>query len=174
MAIIRNQPEVKVQYSEHLIQRAIISNFRNGCRFMVPNLQNRYGEMDMLIVRRSGYAEEFEVKISTSDFRADAKKELKHLAYRQEYEDDNLFKANALQTIRLPNRFSYIAPPGIIPLDEVPEYAGLYEVTHTAGRWWDIKAVKSPPLLHKQKLEWIEQIAVSCHWRLLQARKLIG
>ena len=67
-----------IVHTEYSIQKLLIHRFMNGACYLVPNLYYRLGEMDLFLLRRSGYAEEFEIKLSTSDLKADAKKLGKH------------------------------------------------------------------------------------------------
>lgn len=86
---------------------------------------------------------EFEIKISRSDFKADAKKEKAtqlvngfYIAWGQQRE------------IRRPNYFYYIVPDGLISVDEVPSYAGL---GYAQSRFY-IRIVKQPARLHAGKI----------------------
>jgi hypothetical protein len=109
------------------------------------------GEMDVFCLRRSGYAEEFEIKISTSDLKADAKKVRKHMAYTDA--DTNI----------IPNKFSYVLGPDVkYDLTKMPERYGVYVVD---GRY--MRCMRSPKFLHKHKYNWDEKVAKSCSWRLL-------
>jgi hypothetical protein len=87
-------------------------------------------EMDIMSVNKSGMVLEYEVKISRSDFKVDAKKR-KFKVFSREFEK------------RMPNYFSYVCPSGLINVDEIPEYAGLYYVNGEI-----IKEVKKPKRLH--------------------------
>jgi len=120
------------------------------------------GEMDMFLLRRSGYAEEFEIKVSTSDLRADFKKVCKHRWMKDSYEgqDTKLYLT--------PNRFSYVVSDAV-KLEGItfPEYAGLYCVKNDR-----LICLQSPKLIHKRKLQWYKKVAGSCCHRLLRAYKL--
>lgn len=80
-------------------------------------------ESDALYISRSGHAHEFEVKVTRSDFRADFKK----------------FRHNRLLGLvpykNLPTTFTYVCPPDIIPVEEIPDYAGLAHII-TKGRYY--------------------------------------
>lgn len=58
----------------------------------------------------------YEVKISRSDFLRDLKQPLKHRGFRL-----------------IADQFWYVAPPGVIKPDEVPDWAGLLEPTTGMG-----------------------------------------
>jgi len=143
--------------TEKTIQRDLILYLlRNGFRCFAPNISIRFGEADLLGVRSSGYAEEFEIKISRSDYKADAKKRCKHYFYSC---------AKRLMDVKykyVPNKFSYVLADGIDP-NPIPEYAGMYIVKSNGT----IECVKYPPLLHKEKQNWSERVANTLTWRYI-------
>jgi hypothetical protein len=169
MAMFLSKKQEPEKITEFIIQKKLAIQFISGCRYVVPNMHNFFGEMDFFIVRRSGYSEEFEIKISKADFRADNKKAKKHAFYNKAFTGGDLFiqyygtKAKK----NIPNRFSYVVPESLdIKPEDVPEYAGLCELR---GRY--LYYLKRPPLMHKEKLNWSEKIATSLSWRYL---KVIG
>lgn len=70
--------ETKIQAQD--IEIALMERFDYRKNLMVPNVQAGMGlhECDMLMLRPTGYATEFEIKISLSDLRKDKKKEHGH------------------------------------------------------------------------------------------------
>ena len=102
-------------------------------------LHNQYiydWESDFFCISASGYAVEVEIKISYSDFKADFKKLQKHLILCGD------------KKCLTPNKFYYACPKGLIPLSEIPVYAGLIEWANG----YCIKT-KEAPFLHKTKEE---------------------
>lgn len=89
------------------------------------------GEHDVLSLYKSGYIAEFEVKISRSDFLADAKK--KKFKYYGNSENT-------------PNYLSYVCPKGLIKPQEVPEFAGLIYYEND-----QLTVIKKPKMMHKKK-----------------------
>lgn len=87
---------------------------------MVPNVYHFYWESDLLYVSNTGYLSEFEIKLTKSDFRADAKK----------------FKHHYLGT---PNsglkEFWYVVPTGLVDIEDVPDHAGLMYVEPRPGHY---------------------------------------
>lgn len=77
-------------------------------------------EMDVISVK-SDNLWEYEVKISRSDFMADKKK------------NKNSFNGinGPLVAKWNPNYFYYVCPDGLISVDEIPPFAGLYYATET-------------------------------------------
>lgn len=116
-------------------------------RYFLNNLYvfSNSWESDYLSLTKSGYLYEGEVKISKSDFKADFKKEKKHLLLETKYNGKSLSDKDLC-----PHYFFYAVPEGLIDVSEVPEYAGLvYATTYYPYVKW----VKKPPLLHKEKYD---------------------
>lgn len=67
-----------------------------------------------------------------------------------------------------PNRFYYACPPGIIPQEELPGYAGLIHVTDGGA-----KMIKQAPFLHKRPLleGKLTGMLLSKFWYLSQAMR---
>lgn len=99
--------------------------FRSQCQLTIPNVYvPEWYEADLLMVTTRDTLWEFEIKVSLSDFRNDANKRNKH---------DNLTKYQRLR--RGPShhpltRMFYVAPPGVIPINELPPFAGLIEMEY--------------------------------------------
>jgi hypothetical protein len=130
-----------VKYTEKTMQDKLAQELiRRGHDCVLPNVYMRWGECDMVSQLPSGYVCDWEIKLRTSDFRADFKKRkhvhLKHKGYGR---------------CHCPNYFWFVAPAGVVPVDEVPEYAGLLELR--GNRPTDFTTVKRAPLLHKNMEE---------------------
>lgn len=115
---------------------------------MVPNcytlLEN---ECDMFGVRRSLITDEFEIKISLSDFKADAKKKVRFK--QQNGYSDWVLKSDAYKIGAMPtNHMWYVAPAGLIDKSEIPCFAGFLEV-YPSGI---IATVKLAPKTKKDKM----------------------
>lgn len=105
-------------------------------------------ECDVLSVTRSGYTHEFEIKTSYVDFKNDFSKIYKHQTLKNCCADEK----------RRPNYFWYVCQSGIIPISDVPEYAGLMYVANITnfipediGEEY-LKLIKKAPLLHHDKI----------------------
>ena len=125
--------ETKIQYAlfGHLIQK--------GREYIIPNIYNGGSEADILTTTRAGYLQEYEIKISLSDFKNDFRKpkhfHIKKFGNYGQYEID---------------RFWYVAPLSAVPLC-IPDYSGLLEVIIT--RWGSIafRLIKNAPKLNGKK-----------------------
>lgn len=132
---------------------------------LVPNYTPAgYGfECDMFGITRNGTGHEFEVKLSVSDFKADAKKKV-----------GGRFKCDLLAAgcPPCPSVFYYVVPKGLLCLDMVPRWAGLIEVS---GRPSNVSAsafdrVKLAPVLHRGKVDPVVRAHMLgvCYWRYWQ------
>lgn len=122
----------------HLLGNSTVRYFLNNL-YVFSNTW----ESDYLSLTKSGYLYEGEVKISKSDFKADFKKEKKHLLLETKYNGKSLTDNDLC-----PHYFFYAVPEGLIDESEVPPYAGLvYATTYYPYVKW----IKKPPLLHKEK-----------------------
>lgn len=91
-------------------------------------------EADVVSINKSGMITEFEVKISRADFLADRKK-----AKWKFYE--------LLIENRIPNRFYYVCPSGLIKTNEIPAFSGLLNISLDG----EIEIIKQAPLIHRFK-----------------------
>jgi len=151
------------------IDKYLRSHFENNSRYMVSNVyafDHHYLETDFLVVKENGFILDIEVKISRNDFKADFKKKKHEILkngcitldrFYARQEGGKLvkyFKGDVLK-IDIPNRFYFCVPEGLVSVDEVPDYAGLFYVNEFGG----IRKVKEAKLLHKEKrLKEIESV----------------
>ena len=150
-----------VVHTEHTIQRLLVHRYYSGCKYLIPNLYYQLGEADLLIIRRSEYSEEFEIKITTSDLRADLRKVRKHQYLLMR------FNSNHARQYMVPNKLSYVLSKDVKYEDfNFPPYAGIY----IANR--GLRCIRDPKFIHKEKYKWDIRIATSCSFRLLKALKL--
>lgn len=88
---------------------------------IVPNVSHGAAvhECDVLVVNKSGYATEFEIKVSKSDLKKDAKKAHKHLSNRIKY--------------------LYFAIPEKLEgcIDMIPQHAGIIIIRYTKNLTFD-------------------------------------
>ncbi|MEM9236788.1 MAG: hypothetical protein AAGB14_08420 [Verrucomicrobiota bacterium] len=144
--------------TEKKIQRALFALYGDSSALMIPNYTPRHWwECDMYRVTKAGYGEEFEIKLSVSDFKADAKKEPDDWTKRihREKRDGGLKHLSkherlALSDRQAPRRFSFVMPADVAAKVEIPEWAGLMVmVDHAAYP----RVEKKAPLLHKDKVD---------------------
>lgn len=147
-----------------------------------PNVFFDAFEADILEITKAGYAAEYEVKISRSDFKADASK-------KRNYHKGmgiNLVKHDLLKNGDRVNRFYYIVPKSLVSAEEVPEWAGLiyarwetcrffsHEKGHYEVERMFFSTVKTAPVLTKEKfgMEKLFKCLESTYYRFHKFRKV--
>jgi hypothetical protein len=138
--------------------------FDRGHVMTVPN--NTTGilsEADLLSLTPTHFIHEFEIKLSKSDFRADFKnKHFKHQKFGQLLTQDEEEK----KPYYCPNYYWFVMPENLLPLESIPDYAGLIYVKEREHKNLfgtlkvGLETVKRAPRLHSTKLEdkWIEKL----------------
>lgn len=127
---------------------------QHHCPYVITNFNPGFREMDIVAINGSNYLTEFEVKVSRSDFFADFNKEPKHEFYSKTALGETCFIKH-----RIPNKFFYCCPKGLIEEHEVPEYAGLIHFSKFAlqdrpGQYYvEFEYKKKAPYIHKQKVD---------------------
>lgn len=107
---------------------------------MAPNVYIWFGESDFISITQSGYLNEFEIKLSRSDFTKDFKKGYSGIMF----EPRTLFNPNGRVTKNVcrkhevlsgkihkesvPKKFYFVVPKDMLSVDDVPSYAGLIHV----------------------------------------------
>ena len=118
------------------------------------NVYLGHWEMDVMVIKGTGYVYEYEVKVSHSDFKADFKK--KHYGR---------FKHDKLKAGKEPcNRFFFVCPDGMIKESECPVYAGLIYYDQDLRKF---KTVKNAPILHRNKFKDYKYLCQKLYYRLL-------
>lgn len=153
------------------------STFRSRYELLVPNcFISQHGdiEADLFAIRHSGFADEFEVKLTRADFMADRKKLMRvrpllpeeYMLPRDQINQNAgcVTKEEAHRQGLLPvNYFWYVVKAGIVTVDDLPDYAGLIEVTD--GGY--IRVIRSAKRLKPRKLDDSERykFALKLHYR---------
>ena len=115
-------------------------NFKKSHKIFCPNVFAYEWESDFIAVTRAAFVIEYEIKISLSDFRLDFKKYDKHSILKTGMDKEG-------KAFLRPNFFWYAAPENVIPIQEIPKYAGFITVR---GR--EINVVRKAPSLHRDKI----------------------
>ncbi len=137
------------------IQSALIWTMRGG-EIVMPNYTPpKWWECDLFTLTKADIFKEYEIKISRADFRQDANK-----MRRQSQFDGLLLKTHevnkhakiAARDVNGPMRFWFVAPAGVIPIEELPAFAGLLIATWCPyGKRIDFNIEKKAPKLHAEK-----------------------
>lgn len=116
-------------------------------------------ENDFVTLFESGYIAEIEVKVSKSDFLDDLSGKIpKH----------NMM-VEGKEWKRIPNKFYYAVPRGLLLTSQIPSYAGLIEVSKVDDKY-SCQVVKDAPFLHKNDVysEVKDRIFRKLAWRYRQ------
>jgi hypothetical protein len=132
---------------------------------IAPNVYSDWsmGEMDLLCIRPSGYVDEIEIKLTSSDFKADFKKTVMlegGPAYPGATWNKHI-KTNKHECVEkgltYSNRFSFLLPEEIVDKCDIPDYAGLYAGLYVyrcyPNGYSNVREVKRGKLLHKNKID---------------------
>ena len=126
------------KYTEQVVQ-TLLSKYYFKPKSVLYDIDNVYAfnwESDKLMIMKSGYAYEFEIKVARNDYEQDfTTKPNKHRVL-----------GSAFNNNKMPNKFYYAVPPELVQPEEVPQYAGLVWV-HPYG----VQPKKEAPFLHKTK-----------------------
>lgn len=179
-----------VAVSEGEICKALNRYFVGNCCYKLANafIFKSDWESDFFVQKQNGYSYEFEVKISRSDFFADKKKISKHLILsngkffeqkrlwnndRTGDDDKWIIQETEREHSFRPNKFFYVVPQGLITVDELPKYAGLFYYEDGTGNC-GLSKIKDAPFIHKEILKF-ESVLCSkfYHYWLEQKRQNI-
>jgi hypothetical protein len=118
-------------------------------------------EADMIRINKNGMVWEYELKASLSDFRADFRK----TRYGKNKHD--LLREGK----HISNYFVFVVPKGIIPREEIPDYAGLIEYSVSKSGYLDLRTVKKEKRLHKRPYEDFRNVAMKLAFRDYNTRR---
>ena len=101
---------------------------------IIPNLYiaGMY-EGDLVKITKSMILTEYEIKISKADFEKDFQKGSHYPTTKH----DRMKSGECWS-----NYFYFVTPKGLIPIESIPEYAGLIEWDETTGKFVTIKVAK--------------------------------
>ncbi len=137
--------------SKQILRR--LKSMNRNARYVIENVYVFNEEMDLFVQRQNDYIVEYEIKVSIEDFRKDFKK-VKHEWMIQRHHH------------KIPNKFYFVCPDNVIPLDLIPEYAGLIYIGNGE------KEIKTAPFLHKHKLDVEKSLFRKIYWRWVNLKNL--
>lgn len=168
------------EYTEKNIIKILAKMQRAMCTsydVLIPNCYTSHdNEADLFAIRKSGLCDEFEVKISRSDFFNDAKKAINYRdcdwnGIDEEYLlNEPNWRAKKLlapwQKLKYQalcdgdmsaNYFWYAIKSGIVDLEEIPSFAGVIVIFDDGE--WQIK--RRPKKLHSNKMPFEERFRLA-------------
>lgn len=124
------------------LRAAFFNRFSEIFPWIFPNTKWDSWECDLLVLDTNLQSTEWEIKISKADFKLDARK------WAPDFSGDSAStktKFQAVQSGERTNFFGYLTPAGLIPVDDIPVFAGLMEYDSVSKQF---HLLKGPPLLH--------------------------
>ncbi|MCZ4311409.1 hypothetical protein AB6D66_00750 [Vibrio pomeroyi] len=145
----RSEPRKEVEQTEsaYITELGLLEEHQKRFETMIPNVHiTQFNEADVIGIRKSGFVDEFEIKLSRQDFMADRKKTL-------DFENSgSQFKLKELESGNLIiNHFWYVIPKGLVQISELPEFAGLIEISDKP------LIIRHPKRLHSRKATFEER-----------------
>jgi len=161
------------------IERVIYAKYTGNHEYIMPTATPPgWWECDIFSLTKAGYMNEFEIKVSRSDFKADWKKGLgpytsaKHRGFdmrkcrgrtgefKKEWEEASrpVLKHDLLaeKCTKGPTYFWFCTPDGLLKTEDIPEYAGhivFPDVADGVSPWTHacMNVAKKAPALHRDK-----------------------
>lgn len=135
---------------EKNLQNSFARRMFTRYQFLATNVMINNFEADIFGIRKSGFADEIEIKISVNDFNNDFKK---HYKFRESigkhcevygigHKHDRLESGE-----RVPNYFSFLILDEMLDNIELPDYCGLY--VYRNGM---VSKIVNAPRLHSRKV----------------------
>ncbi len=159
--------------TEREIQNWFYRRESNRFSTIIPNCcPVRWFECDILAITKAKYMYEYEIKLTINDFKADAKKVMKDWRSWSEErgwkpKHERLFTGD----VNGPSRFWFMVPDGLIPISDVPEFAGLIYLTNYKD-CVGFTEQKRAPRLHRTKMceRTLDQIRERLYYRYWNER----
>jgi len=179
--------------NERAIQNALFDNLRQkGYLLCCPNYTPaKWFECDLFAVTKAERFVEFEIKVSVSDFKADARKgpSERDKQYFGSFSPDSKTFQNfdprgkherlGASDERGPSRFFYVVPAGLLAVEDMPIWAGLIYAEIPESRHFvtngliRLRTVKEAPHLHRAKAcpRVVQHMASVMYWRYWNLRQ---
>lgn len=158
--------------TEKTVQNALWRTLRPNYHILCPNYSMpHWWEADMLGITKTGYTVEFEIKLSKSDFKADANKGRDWSVVDGKAVNQPINKLKELEnkSDKGPNRFFYVLPNDLIEKVTLPDWAGLYVVYEYNNKLY-VKFKRKAKLLHRVKHDLTSKLATTFYWRYWNLR----
>ncbi len=111
-------------------------------------------ECDVAELTDADFFVEYEIKMSRSDFARDAHKS-GYVSTGPAWSDTKRTTKHELcaqSHKRAPNRFYFVTPQNLLPVEAIPKWAGLIEITrYRKIDWPHCNVIKRAPLIHNEK-----------------------
>lgn len=142
--------------AKHLLASLVRDRFRRN--WLLPSyIPHNWFECDLFEVTKSGYWTEYEIKVSRSDFFADAKK---GNCRNNSWTTPGITLGNKHEILagreRGPNRFYFVTAKDIVGPEDIPEWAGWLEARSerlSSAGIVGLRKRKLAPRRHNERLE---------------------
>lgn len=146
--------EIQTAVAEYLV--------KNGHEAVCENFGHTVFEMDVAALSKSGMLQEYEIKISRSDFLCDKNKRRHWMLAKFD-----MYAMPSGHEFKCPNYFCYVCPAGLIKITEIPVYAGLWYCTDGV-----VSIIRKAKKIHKIPAE--REIILKKMLRMTVQRKYLG
>ena len=135
--------------TEKSVQILLWNTLNKKYEMMIPNCYTQFdNEADMFCFRKSGFVDEFEIKLSKADFKNDAKKNVflfESRTFAPKYE--------SLVSGNMSNYFWYVYPSDLgIDINDVPEWAGVITLSSRGA-----SIIRQAKRLHGVKMSLVDR-----------------
>ena len=186
--LIEEMPKLKAMYermygkprkspaiTENKIQCRLFTYLQQkGHYYIAPNAKIFHtGEMDVCsVLKKSGFLNEYEIKLSRGDFKKDFKKKLKHKILAREETSYKTWGGKIFEYTS-PNYFYFVTPKDLVTEDELPVYAGLIYFDAENFAWHKFEVVKKAVLIHSTPISTADKFNISkaLMWRCWTAKE---
>lgn len=165
--------------NEKQIQNYLYWNLNRKHNLLCPNIFLYNWESDFVSITKAGYANEYEIKVSKSDFKVDRinkveKFQILENGFLETKTDWEKKKFGDKRVYQRPSMFWYVCPENLIDISEIPEYTGLIHVKESGSYYRRLITVKKPKKLGKEKIseELQKKILISIYYRYWNLRPM--
>lgn len=167
--------------NERTVQNWLWRYHKSGSELVMPNYTpGNWWECDVIVVTKSLMWHEYEIKLTKHDFHEDTKKA--RVKWRPHLNSDGVTQfgpvTETTKHLQLagastagPNCFWFVMPRDLVPLCEIPLWAGVKWIV-PRGKWLAFEVARKAPRLHSQPVERkvIEHARSVCYWRYWNER----
>lgn len=106
-------------------------------------------EADFIAITKAGFVHEVEIKLTSTDFKADFEKTVKvgRYPYRK-----IVHKHAGIQEGKYSNYFWFVMPKDMVPVEDIPAYAGVIFMTLNKSGSVKLKVARPATRIHKNKI----------------------
>ena len=138
------------------IELAVVKHYGDS-HTIIPNVSYSlfHYEADLLVIRKSGYCLEIEIKVSSKDIKADLKK--------SKWRNNNSMFGRVSYNNYIVKEFYMAVPCNLINDKNIPEMAGIIQVEESPNKYWSGVTIIRKPKIWKRarRINSLEQSKIS-------------